>query len=689
MLGFIVYFTFLVLGFFMASSIFKDQPFYVRLWLGLLAGTLGLMWGVVPFSFVMGFTVASHLFALLSFGGLTFFVYQKANKVLPEIQLSKKKVFNKEGEDVTPKQKPIALQKLLRIIDFQWDKTFGAVVWITVPLLLLTGFILFSHVLDAQPKGFYGGQSTYGDLSLHLGITTSIAEQGTFPPDYSIDPGTRLSYPFLVDSLSSSLLVFGSSLSLAMLFPSLILLLCLIMGFFILAYEFLKNKGASILATILFFINGGLGFFYFLDANYITVTDGNLGAVKGTLSQNISRMLTDWYHTPTNFNEVNMRWSNIICDMIIPQRTILAGLTFVLLAFWLLFKAITNENLEDKKYYIAAGVAGGLLPMINTHAFLGFSIIALVWGAVFLFQQKKISQYIIKWLWLGIPLLIIALPQLFFWTFTQASSEGFIKISLGGWPTVGNENWIWFWVKNVGLVFILLIPALFAAKRKMLSFMSGPIVLFIVANLVVFQPNDYDNNKLFYIWYIFCVILVCSYVWSIYIRMKGIRCRWLIIALVVALGTLSGGLTIAREINSGGTVQQYDNTSIQVADYVKANTTKNATFLTGRQHLNPIAALAGRNIVLGTGLYLYFHGINTSEKDSNMSKLFAGGTDFETLSKKYNIDYVYISPYERNDYKANEEYFKSTYPLFKSFGNGQINIYAVSTVAKSTVNNGK
>ncbi|MEI6132459.1 MAG: hypothetical protein WCQ41_06525 [Bacillota bacterium] len=692
MFGVVFYLTFLILAFIMVSSIFREQPAYIKIWLSLMFGTLGLMWGVVPFAFVLGFNMISHMLALVLFGGITFLCFRSGQKNFEPIQFPKKyeKIINPETgiEEVIVLPDPTPLQKILtrlsRFFEFKWDKSFTALVWVTVPLMILISVILFSHVLDLKPEGYYGGQSTYGDLSLHLGITTSIAEQGSFPPDYSISPGTRLSYPFLVDSLSSSLLVMGSSLPLALLFPSLILILCLIMGFFILAYEFIKNRGAAILATVLFFINGGLGFFYFLDANYIAVADGKLDVVTGTLAQNFNRLITAWYNTPTNFNQLNIRWSNIIADMIIPQRTTLAGWTFVILAFWLLFKAL---NTKERKFFIAAGITGGLLPMINTHAFLGFGIIALVWAAIFLFQDKEKWKYIKNWLWLGVPLLALAVPQLLFWTLTQTGGKGFLELTPKGWPTIGDENFIWFWVKNVGVVFILLVPALFAARKKMLSFMAGPVVLFIVANLIKFQPNDYDNNKLFYIWYIFSVILVCSYIWSIYIRMKGMQMRFMLIAVIVAFGTISGGLTLAREINSGGTVQQYNNESIKAADFIKANTPKRATFLTGRQHLNPVAALAGRNIVFGTDLYLFFHGVSGDERKNDIQTMYSGGKGFETLRAKYNVDYVFISSYERNDFKADEAFFRDNFPLLKSFGD--ISIYIVSPNAVSFRNNGK
>ena len=39
------------------------------------------------------------------------------------------------------------------------------------------------------------------------------------------------------------------------------------------------------------------------------------------------------------------------------------------------------------------------------------------------------------------------------------------------------------------VVFILLFPAIVAIRKKMILFYSGAIAIFIIANLVLFQPN--------------------------------------------------------------------------------------------------------------------------------------------------------------------------------------------------------
>ncbi len=51
-------------------------------------------------------------------------------------------------------------------------------------------------------------------------------------------------------------------------------------------------------------------------------------------------IFTEFYKTPTNNTELNLRWVNIISDMMIPQRTFLAGLSVVTPSILLLKEAL-------------------------------------------------------------------------------------------------------------------------------------------------------------------------------------------------------------------------------------------------------------------------------------------------------------------------------------------------------------
>lgn len=139
--------------------------------------------------------------------------------------------------------------------------------FLIIPVSLLICLLMVNHILAPYANGAVSsGQSTYGDLQMHLGFVTSIAEQKSFPPEYCFLSGTRLNYPFLIDSLSSSLYMFGCPLRIAVLIPSFIFALCIVMGFYILSFSLTQSTTVSVIATLFFFLNGGFGFAYFFES---------------------------------------------------------------------------------------------------------------------------------------------------------------------------------------------------------------------------------------------------------------------------------------------------------------------------------------------------------------------------------------------------------------------------------------
>ena len=68
------------------------------------------------------------------------------------------------------------------------------------------------------------------------------------------------------------------------------------------------SRRSALPAFVLFFLNGGLGFLYF------TGRPGGYG---------FSDIFTGFYTTPTNLVEQNIRWVNVLADMLLPQRATL------------------------------------------------------------------------------------------------------------------------------------------------------------------------------------------------------------------------------------------------------------------------------------------------------------------------------------------------------------------------------
>jgi hypothetical protein len=361
--------------------------------------------------------------------------------------------------------------------------------------------------------------------------------------------------------------------------------------------------------------------------------------------------------------------------MILPQRTTLAGWTVAWLALWLLFRAVTAG---DRRYYIYAGIALGLMPMIHTHSFLGVGIIAATWFPVYLFQKEVKKRYFSDWVCFSVITLALALPQLAFWTFQQSAAKGFSRIRFG-WVNEMDLT-VWFWLKNVGLVFVLLLPALVWADKKLWSFYSGAVVIFLVANMYIFQPNDYDNNKLLYLWYALTVILVPKYLLAIHGRLQGMRGAGVLCAIVLLFLTLSGLLTVGREFASSYEFELFSPSATAAADIVKRRTPVDALFVSSDNHNNPIAALAGRNVFSGTPIFLGFHGLDYEERFNRVTAMYTKPSEFPRLAAENRIDYVYFSDFERERFKVGPEYFARNYPVL--FRQGDVMIFAISDRAR-------
>lgn len=613
MIGIILYIYFLFIGFMYADKIFRHKDVYFRSYMGGIFGNLILMAGIVPVAFVLGFSKVAHIVLII----VSIIPYIVLNfKKSPKIEITTE-------ETITPK----------------------ILLCLVLPISLVIWILMTNHILTPYDGGgVASGQSTYGDLQMHLGFVTSIAEQGKFPPEYAFLAGEKLNYPFFVELLSSSMYLFGTPLRWAVLIPSYVLALLLVTGFYMLAYRITNRKSAAVLATVFFFINGGFGFAYFLD-----------GAKADHTA--FTKIFTDYYHTPTNYNEMNIRWSNTICDMIIPQRTTMAGWCMIIPCIYMMLDAIKTKA---KKEYIILGIMAGCMPMIHTHSFLALGILSAFMFFAYLKDAENKKAYVINWVIYGAIAVIMAFPQLILWTFTQTSgNDSFLNLHFN-WVNK-NDPYLWFYIKNWGLAFILAVPAFFNASKNNRRLFGAGLLIFVLAELIQFQPNEYDNNKLFYITYMIVLIIVSGFLVDVYEKIKTVKLRQYFAVIVIIMFTLSGVLTIGREFKSGGMYQTFNKDDIKTAEYIKKNVPSDAVILTGTGHLNPVVTLAGRTIYVGSSLYVHFHGFvnEYQQRSKEVNEVYAGTAEQITeFCKSKGISYVYLSNNEINGHKANVSEFE-------------------------------
>lgn len=612
--------TFITCGCFLSRLIFRCEKPLIRIWFGFVFGMVLLMWLPALFSFVLRFSLAAQLCAL----GIVVLIILAA----------------------------LIIKRRYPVTEAGWS-SHKTMLWL-LPLALLGIYILYTHTLYPAADGsIHVGQSTYGDLCLHAGFASSLAAQGTFPPEYSILPGTAVGYPFLCDSIAATLIILGASLRFALLFTAIIAYVLVLTGVYIFFEGWLVNPKTALLAAFLFFVGSGFGFAYFFDLS--KVEPGK-----------ISSIFTSFYNTPTNNPDIGLRWVNTIADMLIPQRATLFGWSILFPCLFLLVRGAFTGKRSD---FIVLGVLAGALPMIHTHSFLALGIIS----AAYLFRAFYInsSKYeLVNWLLYAAIASMLFSPQLFGFTFKQAN--GFLHMNFN-WANT-KDSYIWFYIKNMGLIFLLLPAAFINADKRDRAIYSGAVLIWILAEFVQFQPNEYDNNKLLFIWFAYTSGLVAKFLIELKAKLKSVKGWRYMSGIAVTALFLSGTLTLGRELVSD--YQLIGANGVAAAEFIKSNTPADSVFLTADNHNNPVAALTGRNLVCGTSIYLYFHGIDTSAIQADVARMFTEPElSFTELSVKYNVDYIYVSAYERGKYFIDLEYFENN--CAKVYNENGILIYSV------------
>ncbi len=681
--GISYYMLFQLLGIAIMGRLLSKEKFSVafQVLIGSVAGTVALQWFPILFAFSQGFSVSAHMLASWLLFLIYFIVYRKTE---PSI------IFSRHNPYLAKRQW------------FRFIKENPCILLITF-MFVFFFYCLITHSIPISEDGsIHTGQATYGDMNMHLGFITSIANQQAFPPEYSIFPGTKLAYPFICDSVSSTLYLFGTSLQVAYIFPMLGAILQVFCGFYCFIKFWLQKASVAVIAWIMFFLNGGLGFIYFTDA------------------ESLSKNFTDFYYTPTSLGDMNIRWAQLIANMLIPQRATLFGWAVLFPLLALLLYAVRNHS---TKCFVIAGLLAGALPMIHTHSFMGLGLVCVMWLfydlckstnnespsalscrnirlpllryalyiGLLLFSLLQAMNYansfadkhgiiimlaglfvlavfflirlfpIIKmgtwrplletWGVFLIIVILLALPQLFFWTFGQANGDGFVRSNFN-WSNNGNQ-YIWFYIKNIGITFLLLLPAYLFARKKDLEIASPFLLIWFIAELVAFQPNEYDNNKLLYVGFIFICGLAANFTVCMFTLKWPKLLKYIVGTTLLFFGTISALLTLGREYVSD--YQLYPASGVKACRFIEENTPADAVFLTASNHNNVVASLTGRNIVCGAGTFLYFHGIDYYGREQQLAQMYSNPVGNLELYHTYDVSYIYISGTERWNFQVNEE----------------------------------
>lgn len=539
------------------------------------------------------------------------------------------------------------------------DPDWIAMLCCLLPVLVITGYLLHTHILHEVDGTLHTGQSCYGDLPMHLGFIEYITQSGEFPPTYPLLGGEhRFGYPFLCESVSSVFRVLGADLRTAYLLPVVPAFVSAFGMFWQLARRVLQSVAKACLAFYLFFMGSGFGFVYFLGS-----------------AADFAGIFTGFYTTPTNYTAENIIWVNPIVDLMIPQRATLFGWSILLPALYLLWRFCYEGQ---ARLWLPLALLVLPLPLLHTHSALALVLLCLVSGFYTLIHRPRTRQVLLPWLGLALVCGIAWLGQMLPTVLAQSlDGQNMLRLHFNWVNNPGDgtlkDNYFWFYIKNIGVVYLLLIPAWLHAERRQRWLYGGGLLIWALAEVVVFQPNTYDNNKLLYVWHMLGCLLVAQLLVDTAARLRARPVRVLALGTVCFLAMFGSVLTVAREALSD--YQHWSADEIALAEYVARNAESDALFLTSDRHTNPVFSLAGRRILCGSGSYVYYHGMDYGDEYAAMRLLYEAPD--ASILELWGVDYVVFDASVTSEFAADESWYAARYPVW--YENGSCRVYQITS----------
>jgi hypothetical protein len=569
-----------------------------------------------------------------------------------------------------------AWRRVSECISYPSRIPFGYTIFYAIVAAIL--WRAFQRAMIDLPEGIYTGLlNNFGDLPFHISVITSFAQGNNFPPEDPTYAGVRFTYPFLTDFVSAIFVRCGADLRQSMFIENFVVALAFVGVLHRWALELLRDRLAALLTPILVFLNGGLGWVLLWPAMQKHNTTAEL-----------------FQNLPVSFTvipETTWRWGNALSALLIPQRGFLLGLPLAVIVFtqwWLATQdsekgrrgdAAIGSKIEKPKRkskkrglrkpgghfqvaafldlhvspvhrMIAAGVIAGLLPLVHAHSFVAVMVV----GACIALLQRRWQE----WITFAVVASAIALPQMWWSTHHSAVNAGRFFEWQYGWDR-GKDNVFWFWLKNAGLFIPLTIAAaLWRGKhplvsRRLLLFLAPFSLCFIIPNVLKMAPWIWDNIKVLFYWWLASAPLVAMLLARLW--RKGPAQKFGALVLFGCI-TLAGALDVGVIVLGSNKFQVFDSTGIGFAELVKEKTEPRALIIHAPVHNHPVF-LTGRRSLMGYPGHIWTHGLDYRQRESEIKRIYAGGSDAMLLLEKYGVQYAVVGPHERALMTVNEQFF--------------------------------
>ena len=522
-------------------------------------------------------------------------------------------VVYKKGEPITP-------PKFLRLKQI---KKRSLLVFAIVFLISLG--VLAASVWRGNQYGIILTGSNWQDTPFHYEIIESI-NQGNFPPQTPNYIGTPLTYHYFADFHTAIVeKMFGY---LPTLLPVLNALFILVFAVAIYALARPYGRKAAVIATVLAVFGWGLSYFGLFSALFSGQFDPN---------QNYIYQFRQLFGLPSMF------------DNLLQQRPLLVGLPAFAFVLALL------RDMGDKNRLILAGIVTGLVYQFHNVAFFCCYV---AFAACLLLNLKRFK---FSYLYFLLPS-VFALPFIFSGgpPLTFAFSTAFLVDFV--------QNPFIYYFLNLGIPFVLAIVSFVKPGHEYLKITF--LLLFMIPNILLLTPWDWDMYKFF------------MFAWIPIVILAGIVLSKMPRILVVTLVLLS--IITSASVIIYNTQTQYSGASwseYKLGLWVRDHTPQNAVFLTYYGIHEPPCMIGGRLRVSSYVYWPYGHGepLDQVNQREHAIDTAYNGTESQLASviREYNVTYVYVGAEELGNYPDCISHFSVVTWLLQVYEDVGLRIYQV------------
>jgi hypothetical protein len=551
-----------------------------------------------------------------------------------------------------------------------WAWVVGLDPWGTVLIGVLSArwVFLWSGAIQRLEDGLWAGHEyLWSDWPTHIGIVTRFAWGENFPPQNTLYAGLPLSYHHLSDLTPAGMVVLGMDPVDALPLHSFLLSIVAALAIWAFIRRLALAPSIATLGTLLFIMGAGLGWF----------------ATLGTLQEygDLARVLVDKPWDEQAVRELNIRFYNPYLAFLMSQRAYLYGLPLAMLMLTTLVSAVRRRDLGR---FALAGVVGGLLPLAHLPTLLAMAMTTPF--LVLLLTPRFWRDPLHRIPWAGWILfhavwIAVAMPQLLVQLGGGAGALASFRIQLG-W-VADPDPWWWFWIKNAGLFIPIAVIGLLG--RRVLPPSSRGVVLalmpiFVIANVAVFQPWDWDNHKILVYWFLGAAIVAAAAVVHGWRSSRRSVVRFVLAAAVLTM-ILSASLENLDQFEGHMRYRMITSEQIRVAELVREVSEPDAVIVTGMQSHDPVMMLSGRQVLMGYWGQLWVSGIPYEERQAEVVEILQLGPRADQLIARHGVDFVVIGPQERADQQADEPGFAARFPV--AAATDEWRIYDVRSVSGS------